>query len=219
MKKCAKIAIKYPWLVPDFRHKLGKEFRILAADIPFGQRFIYDNDISSCVRVFGSEENDEIKKRYTTELVLKAERFESCEPFKPELCILSFDIENSIKTGEIYTICCAIREKGELKKEKIAGDEPEIIKKFVETVNKYDPDIVTGYNTEGYDIPLLYERARKHNIKIIIGRDKSEIMSTSGRYWRIHGRLSVDVWLAAKRELHPKRETLGHIAKIVLNEK
>jgi len=106
-----------------------------------------------------------------------------------------------------------------IRTEKIVGEEPGIIKKFVETVNRYDPDIVTGYNTEGYDFPLLSERAKKHQIEIILGRDKSALMSTPGRYWRIHGRLSVDVWLAAKRELRPKRETLGHIAKIVLGEK
>jgi len=219
MKKCAKITIKYPWLVPDFRGSLGKEFSVLAADIPFGQRFIYDNDLGSCVRVFGVEESSEIKKNYITDIVIRAEKFEECEPFKPELKILSFDVENSIKTGEIYTICCAVRENKEIRTEKIVGEEPGIIKKFVETVNRYDPDIVTGYNTEGYDFPLLSERAKKHQIKIILGRDKSELMSTSGRYWRIHGRLSVDVWLAAKRELRPKRETLGHIAKIVLGEK
>ena len=219
MKKCAKITIKYPWLVPDFRHKLGTGFKVLAADIPFGQRFIYDNDIGSCARVFGAEESSEIKKNYITDIVIRAEKFEECVPFKPELKILSFDIENSIKTGEIYTICCAVRENQEIKKEKIVGEEPEIIKKFVETVNKHDPDIITGYNIEGYDFPLLSERAEKHNIEIIIGRDKSALTSTKGRYWRIHGRLSVDVWLAAKRELRPKRETLAHIAKIVLNEK
>ncbi|MBU4256677.1 MAG: ribonuclease H-like domain-containing protein, partial [Candidatus Thermoplasmatota archaeon] len=219
MKKCAKITIKYPWLVPDFRHKLGTRFKVLAADIPFGQRFIYDNDIGSCVRVFGVEENSETRKNYTTDVVIKAEKFEECVPFKPELKILSFDIENSIKTGEIYTICCAVSGNLEIRYEKIVGKEPDIIKKFVETVNKHDPDIITGYNIEGYDFPLLSERAEKHNIEIIIGRDKSALMSTKGRYWRIHGRLSVDVWLAAKRELKPKRETLSHIAKIVLNEK
>jgi DNA polymerase I len=219
MKKCAKVVIKYPWLVPDFRHKLKTGFKVLAADIPFGQRFIYDNDIGSCVRVFGVEESNEIKKNYTTDIVLKAEKFEECESFKPKLKILSFDIENSIKTGEIYTICCAIMGNRELRTEKIVGEEPEIIKKFVETLNKHDPDIITGYNIEGYDFPLLSERAEKHNIEIIIGRDKSALMSTKGRYWRIHGRLSVDVWLAAKRELRPKRETLAHMAKIVLNEK
>ncbi|MDI6916553.1 MAG: DNA polymerase domain-containing protein [Thermoplasmatales archaeon] len=220
MKSCAKVVIKYPWLVPDFRGKLGKEFPVLAADIPFSQRFIYDKNLGSCVRVFGAEESSEIKKNYTTDIVIRAEKFEECEPFKPELRILSFDVENSIKTGEIYTICCAVRENKEVRTEKIVGEESGIIKKFVETVNRYDPDIVTGYNIEGYDFPIITERAKHHNIEnLIMGRDKSALMSTKGRYWRIHGRLSVDVWLAAKRELKPKRETLGHIAKIVLGEK
>lgn len=218
-KECAKITIKRPWEVPEYRNKLRQYFPVLAADIPFAQRFIYDFDLGSCIRVWGEEESEEVKKRYTTEVVIKAERFESIEPFKPNLKILSFDIENSIRTGELYTICCVIRENGKLTKEKILGTEVEIIKKFEALVKKHDPDVIAGYNTEGYDFPVLVERAKANKIDFLsLGRDGSALRSTTGRAWRVHGRLSIDVWLAAKRELKPKKETLGYIAKQVLNE-
>lgn len=218
-KKCAKIKIKKPWEVPEYRNRLRKYFRILAADIPFTQRFIYDFDLGSCVRIYGKEESEEIKKKYTTELVVRAERFENIPDFKPALKILSFDLENSIKTGEMYTICCAIRDGKKLISGRLVGSEKELIKSFIELVRKHDPDIITGYNIEGYDFPVLEERARVHGIKVLpIARDSSGLRSTKGRVWRVHGRLSIDVWLAAKRTLRPKKETLNHIAKLVLNE-
>jgi len=48
-----KIVVKFPWLGPDFRTRLKKNFDVLAADIPFHHRFIYDMDMGSCIRVQG----------------------------------------------------------------------------------------------------------------------------------------------------------------------
>ncbi|MCK5560716.1 MAG: DNA polymerase II, partial [Thermoplasmata archaeon] len=39
-----------------------------------------------------------------------------------------------------------------------------------------------------------------------------------GRFWRLHGRVVADAWWQAKRELHPKKETLNYISKLVLDE-
>ncbi|MEW6069349.1 MAG: DNA polymerase II, partial [Candidatus Thermoplasmatota archaeon] len=68
-RECARITIKKPWEVPEYRNKLKKYFTVLAADILFTHRFIYDFNIGSCVRVYGEEESEEVKKKYTAELV------------------------------------------------------------------------------------------------------------------------------------------------------
>ncbi|MDI6708503.1 MAG: DNA polymerase domain-containing protein [Candidatus Thermoplasmatota archaeon] len=217
-KECAKISIKAPWQVPEYRNKFRKYFNVLAADIPFTHRFIYDFDLASCVRLHCEDESEEVKKKYTTELVVKAQKFENIPDFKPALKILSFDLENSIKTGELYVICCVVRAGDKVTRAKIVGKEEEIIKKFIELVKVEDPDVITGYNIEGYDFPVLEERANAYGIALSIARDGTALRSTRGRAWRAHGRLLVDVWLAAKRELHPKKETLAHIAKLVLNK-
>lgn len=236
-KKFLKITIKHPWEVPDFREKYKKKFGVksFAADIPFTQRFIYDKDLSSCIRVFSQDEDEEIKKRYTTELVVKAEKFENIPDFKPILKILSFDIENSLKEDKIFTICCVIKDKEQIKNfyistgnsieinnssEKFFGTEKEVIKNFIEIIKKEDPDVLTGYNIDGYDIPLLQRRAKANGIEELkIGRDSSPIkpMGTS-RFWKVHGRIIADTWMSAKNELRPKKETLNYIAKLVLNE-
>ncbi|MEW5760007.1 MAG: family B DNA polymerase [Candidatus Thermoplasmatota archaeon] len=213
LRNCTKVTIKEPWRVPEYRNKIGR--RVLAADIPYAQRFIYDFDMGSCIEVDG----EATKGNYTTELVVEAENIKSIEPFNPELKLLSFDLENSIKNGTIYTICAVVREKGEIKKYRLIGSEKEIIEKFVRLIENEDPDIITGYNIDGYDIPILLSRAKENGInEINIGRDLSGIKSVSGRFWRAHGRIIADAWWNAKIQLHPKKETLAHIAKILLGE-
>ncbi|MCK5309531.1 MAG: DNA polymerase II, partial [Thermoplasmata archaeon] len=101
-RKCVKATIKYPWMVPDYRKTYGSQCQVLAADIPFHHRFMYDLDLGSCVQVTGEQIQH---NKYTTELVVDAQSLETIEPFKPSLKILSFDIENSIKNKDILTIC------------------------------------------------------------------------------------------------------------------
>jgi DNA polymerase I len=228
----AKVVVTFPWLVPDFRKRLRDRFTVLAADIPFHHRFIYDMDMGSCIRVFGRRSEGP----YTTDLVvdmdvleetigddgnpLKRPNFENIEPFNPKLKILAFDIETSIREGNIYTICYVVRDDGELRNGKpIEGTEKEIIEFFGEVIAEEDPDVITGYNIDNFDIPTVMERAKENGIEEINwGRDRSSPRHIMGRFWRLKGRLVADAWWAAKMELRPKQETLNHVAKLVLGE-
>lgn len=216
-RKCAKVTIKYPWMVPDYRKTYGSQCQVLAADIPFHHRFMYDLDLGSCVRVSGEQIQH---NKYTTDLVVDAKKLETIEPFKPNLKILSFDIENSIKNKNILTICCAISDGENMTHESLVGDEPGIIRDFLKLIKDTDPDVITGYNIDGYDIPYVLERAGVHKIRDLgIGRDGAEMRSVSNRFWRCNGRIIADAWWNAKMELRPKQETLNAVANLVLGEK
>ncbi len=216
LHRCSRVTIKYPWMVPEYRKKYGTSTRVLAADIPFHHRFIYDFDLASCVRVYGEELNNQ---NYTTDIVVRAEKFENIEPFKPPLKILSFDIENSIQTNEILTICCAMSSGKRITRKSIVSDEKSMILDFIALIKDQDPDVITGYNIDGYDIPLILERAAHHRIPSLdIGRNGNEPRQVSNRFWRLHGRIIADAWWNAKRELRPKQETLNAVAKLVLGE-
>ena len=55
-------------------------------------------------------------------------------------------------------------------------DDRDVILKFAEYINDYDPDIMCGYNLVGYDIPQILHRARFHGLKgykKILNRDDS----------------------------------------------
>ncbi|MCK4757662.1 MAG: DNA polymerase II [Thermoplasmata archaeon] len=216
MRRCAKVTIRYPWMVPDYRKKYGPP-TVLAADIPFHHRFIYDMDLGSCFKVTGSKVGG---WGYTTDLVVEASEFGTIEAFKPDLKILSFDIENSIATREIYTICYSIAsgDENNVTNYGLEGSEKDMIRDFVEVIKKEDPDVITGYNIDGYDIPLLLERAEAHKVKVDIGRNKAYLREVGGRFWRLNGRIIADAWWNAKLELRPKQETLNAVAKLVLGE-
>ncbi|EDY36587.1 DNA polymerase family B [Aciduliprofundum boonei T469] len=215
VRKCVKVTLHSPWKTPRYRREALEFCDVLAADIPFHQRFIYDFDLGSCVRVYGEEEE---KGKYTTELVVNAEKFENIGDFKPSLKILSFDIENSMKNGRIFTIGIAIWENGVIRKESIEGDEKDILWKFLEMIWKEDPDIITGYNIDGYDLELLSERYKKYGMDFLIGRDKSKPQRIVGQFWRLHGRVIEDAWWAVKKELRLKQETLQAVAMHLFGE-
>ena len=213
---CAKITLQHPWKTPEYRERARKHgSEVMAADIPFAHRFIYDHDIPACVRIHGTPSTG----RYTTELVVRAERFEPCEPFNPRLKVVSFDIENTITDPTILCLGLAWREDGAIKTDILYGDEKTIIKRFIDFVSKADPDVITGYNIDGYDLPILEERARAHGIMSLpLSRDGQGISNIGERFWRAHGRIIADAWWAVKLELHPKQETLDAVARWLLGE-
>ncbi len=213
--KAQKITVKSPWKVPELRKICNCQ--ALAADIPFHHRFIYDFDLGSSLEIDGDELLDE-KKNYSTDYVIKINKINNTDSFNPDLKILSFDVENSIKTREIYVIGYAIYFNNKTETGSITGSEPEILKKFNELIIKNDPDIITGYNIDGYDLPLIEERMKYHNIKFAVGRDYLPPKRILDQYWRLHGRVVSDAWWAVKKIVKPKHETLNYVAKLLLND-
>jgi DNA polymerase elongation subunit (family B) len=213
-----KVTIKFPWKTPEYRNNWKKAgFHVLAADIPFHHRFVYDMDMGACIRVVG----EPVKGDYVTDVILKMESFDNIESFDPGLRVLSFDIENSIEHDYIYTICAVVEEDGEYKNcEPIVGKESDIIIKFGELIKDLDPDIITGYNIDNYDIKKISDRATFNRMKDALpwGRDLGQPRVVSDRFWRLKGRIIADAWWAAKKELRPKQETLNAVSKQVLGE-
>lgn len=222
-KNATRIFVKSPWKVPQLREKCGFKFRVLAADIPFHHRFIYDMDLEPCIEI-NCEEIPEERKNFTTDLVVRIDRIEKTEDFVPPLKILSFDIENAVtpvngeEYGHILMIGYSIWDGKELTKGYIDGDEMTILENFVSVVNAADPDILTGYNIDGYDLPVIQSRMNKFGIPFRIGRDREQPHRVQSQYWRLHGRTISDTWWAVKKIMHPKHETLNYVAQELLNE-
>ena len=235
------------YMAPDEREKYEDKAVFFAADIVFTNRFIYDMDLETCVRVTG-----ELVERegYTTEHVIKAEKFEKCPIFTPKLKIMSFDIESSIKYGNIYCICFTVYNEADGTREERMipsafgprndrltatenterdEDERRILSEFVREVRSLDPDVITGYNINNFDLAMLYDRSnilfkgkngkkRQAGEAMSFGRDtlgmsRRENRTTGFVTWDIKGRLLQDAWLSVKKELRPKREGLGYVSQ------
>lgn len=213
-----KISIKSPWKISDYRNRLKRGgCDSLASDIPYNHRYVYDVDMGSCIRVSG----EPVDKGYLTDITLEMSSFENIDSFDPGLRILSFDIENSVDHDFLLCICATVWDKGEMREcEPIYGSEKDIINGFADLIRKEDPDVITGYNIDNYDIRKIEERAKVNRMKDAMpwGRDGGQPKLRSERFWRVKGRIICDAWWAARKEIHPKQETLNAVSMELFGE-
>jgi len=227
-RSAVKVTIHRPWLVPQYRdtyRRRGEEASVLACDIPFIHRFLYDKHLGLTLAFDAEEEPPEVRARYTVPTVYRIvvdpdHDIRPTEGFRPSLRILSFDIENAIRERTIYTICGVAEGGGRDRRTfRLRGTEREILEGFVRVVLEDDPDVLTGYNIGGYDFPLLEERAKAVGLPGLgFARDRSNPEPFGDRLWKLHGRVVADAWWAARRELHPKQESLQFVARTLLGD-
>jgi len=215
-KDCIKVEIKHPFRVPDYKKRYQNRFKILAADIPFIQRFFYDLNLGSSIWVSGEIITDvAVAQNYTTDLVMDVKEIKLGHSFRTDLKILSFDLENSIRTGRILCLCCAIKgSMGDIRYEVLRGIESDILLGFTKLVRAEDPDILTGYNIDNYDIPYIRKRMVENGMgdSLVLGRNLSPITSDKFIGWNCKGRVIVDAWWQVKKEKRRKRESLSYVS-------
>ena len=217
-QNCLKVTITHPWEVPQYRTEFQNYCEVLAADIPFHHRFIYDHNLSSCIKVSGEDVTQKFKNKYSVDLVIDAKELVNISDFKPVIKVLCFDIENSLNEKKIFTIAATIKEGRNIKNCSFEGSNAEILKNFIKFIIDEDPDVITGYNIDGYDLVYLLERAKEEHIEFSVGRDKSKPQRIMNQFWRVHGRVVIDTWWSVKKELRPKQESLNAVSKQLLGE-
>ena len=103
--------------------------------------------------------------------------------------------------------------------------ESDLIEKFKETIDNYKPDILTGYFSDGFDLPYIKARADKYRIKLDIGFDYSELRVKNGRETTvaINGITHLDIFKFIKKIIGGTLETssydLNAVAGELLDEK
>jgi len=122
--------------------------------------------------------------------------------------ILAFDIEaDELKIGEGEILMISLvsenfkkvltwKKHKDLPNVEYVKDEAELIEKFVHYVKKISPDFLTGYFTDGFDIPYLKARAEKYKIKLSLGLDGSQPKFSRGitTTARIDGIVHIDLF-------------------------
>ena len=101
VKKCTRVYTKSPDKLYKLKEWLkNNDLKLLASDIPFHYRYLYDNNIGGCV----SFEGEEVKNHKFTCKLIDATSIKECEDFESDFKILSFDIENSSFERTIYCL-------------------------------------------------------------------------------------------------------------------
>lgn len=213
-----KITIKTPTLITKLRKRYSKRILLTSADILYPLRFFYDFDLGICIKVTG--EIVEHPNDYSTDILIFAEKIEPVEEaFTIPLTYMGFDIECSIAHDTLLVLGAVVK-KGDQWIERIfVGDESYIIREFEQFVRQTDPDIITGWNIDNYDIPQLIRRAEANKIEWPMLSRNDHHLRQHSRFWKATGRILADSWWHTKLIKHPKKETLNAVAQQLLGKK
>lgn len=227
--KALKIITVIPETVREYREEVKKipgVKEVLEADIRFSMRYIIDNQLTPCSWHEAEVEQipiaPQFKDRVEAEYLIKSppKPISSIELKPPNLRIVAFDIEVYSKQGsprpdrDPVIIISVMNDRGEVKIFQAKGyDDREVLKSFVNYIQKYDPDIIVGYNSNRFDWPYLIERAKYLGVKLDVGRRKDSIPTTSAYgHISIVGRLNVDLYDFAEEIHEIKVKSLENVA-------
>ena len=257
-----RVEVEQPYVVPRLRKRLEAEWEVSSADILFVQRLLLDLDLGPHIASGGEvlwagpRAPSELASGFDGKRVEAAEKIRdfggsglypcdmvvACniadlsrtDPFPTPFVTLSFDLETSVQHN---TILCAavVIARGESRTEhEFRGSEKEILEGMTRLVRDEDPDFITGYNIDNFDLPRVIERAEEN-----AGKSKFEQAALCGwgrvpaieseskrlspdratnRVWRLTGRIPMDAWWQVRQTLRPERESLRFVANMLWTE-
>ncbi len=111
----------------------------------------------------------------------------------PELRRMQFDIEtlvtppyefpNAAREGDAIFLISLSDSTGWEKSLSIEGrTEKELLQDFVNCVRERDPDVLEGHNVFRFDLPYIEARAKRHKVKLVLGRDGSTFSKRNSRF-------------------------------------
>lgn len=225
--KALRVETVIPEFVREYREKVKKiegVRDVLEADIRFAMRYIIDRSALPCTWYEAEVEEVEGERRYRARvyrLLSNLKRVERDLP--PNMKVVAFDIEVYNPAGSPRprydpVIIIATYDGSEVKQFLAEGSgkntrDADAIRSFVSYVKTLDPDIIVGYNSNGFDWPYLLERAKVNNIRLDVGRVKgAEPRSSAYGHISVPGRLNVDLYDFAQEIGEVKIKSLEEVA-------
>ena len=257
-----KVEVTQPYTVPRLRKRIRDLWDVTSADILFVHRLLLDCDLGPHILARGEilwagerapaeAQNETTGDRttaagriaevggsglYPTDMVLSCslEDLSKAEPFRTPFVTFSFDLETSIQTNRILCAAAVIDRAGERSEHSFRGEEGDIMEGLTKLVRSEDPDFITGYNIDNFDLPRMLER-----MDVLSGRSKMGGAELYGwgrvpileseanrllpkrqqnRVWRIPGRIPLDAWWQVRQTLRPERESLRYVSKLLWPE-
>ncbi|HDD46562.1 MAG TPA: hypothetical protein ENG42_03730 [Candidatus Aenigmarchaeota archaeon] len=240
-----KITLHNPAKTPELRDKLRNlGYEVFEADIPFKYRFMIDYDIRGMCWIDVENGNGIDTNTVYADKIVRANKIRSVDlDANAPLKYLAFDIEcvstkpgavPNAKRDGIIMISIVFSEPFKGKKEMVLStrydasveyfqSEEEMLREFVNILIEYDPDIITGYNVNNFDLPYVLERLRQNNIPALFGRcrDKYVVARKIANRYKINitGRIVVDSYELIKKDFSLKRYDLDFVCNALLGER
>jgi len=239
-QKVLKVSIDNPRRISDVRHaaKRMKEFEdAFEYDLTLYRRYIIDKQIEPMGWIEVSGQEVETVSGMQVGRIIEASFVKAVDvkkEVKPKF--LSFDTEWIDEDGKSKLIMISMADNDSFKKVltlhewggkpsyvEVLKDEKEMIERFVRTVSERDPDFLVGYNSDGFDIPMLKDRAAELNVALKLGRDNTPIhVVRRGRISsaKAKGRVHIDLFDFISHILAPSMKsevlTLNEVAQELL---
>ncbi|MEM4512923.1 MAG: DNA polymerase II [Ignisphaera sp.] len=221
--------LKITTLIPEYVREYRKDIMkipgikdVVEADIRFSMRYLIDNDIYPCtwhkfkVARKGLSSGFRVQAEY--EIVEILNRIDKLE--LPKLRTLAFDIEVYNPRGTprpdrdpIIIISMVNSEKEVMYLTARDKDDKVILREFVNYVQKYDPDIIVGYNSNNFDWPYLIDRSKRLGLKLDLSRRMGiEPTKSVHGHVSIPGRINIDLYDLAEELTEIKTKSLDEVA-------
>ncbi|MEM4884490.1 MAG: 3'-5' exonuclease [Saccharolobus sp.] len=192
-----------PAYVKLYREEISKIEGVkatLESDIRYYMRYLIDKDLLPFSWFSAEVDEIEVKGLRVNKAYLLKNILNKFEDKTPNLRVLSFDIEVYNKYGSPNPrrdpiIIISLWSKEENGVQFVAEDKDDfnLLRKFIEYINKFDPDIILGYNDK-FSWNYILERSKSIGIKIDVGRKiGAEISEGTYGHYSIIGRLNVDL--------------------------
>jgi len=237
-KEFLKITLEHPQDVPKLRKKiwdLPSVEVVREHDIPFYRRYLIDKGLfpMNTVEVQGKVLNSNRSSQENETCIFEIENGpKHMESILTELNVLSFDIEACNPKGmpqeredPINMISFSSNQgfqkvfstkNSSFDFVETVTDERELLKKFVETIKSENPDLILGYNSDGFDFPYIKERAAILGVPLELGVDGTPLKFMRRGYRNaavIKGIIHIDLYPYMRRYLQLDRHTLERVYK------
>lgn len=245
MLEFTRITMRNPAKTPELREKLKtKGFEVFEADIPFKYRFMADHDIEGMCWVEVNMQNGVNTDTVRTDNKIKINGLKKTDGAEiAPLRYLALDIECvSLKPGEMpdpskdpmVMVSLAFSEPYKGARDMVLstrggkgitayGGEKEMLEGLVEIINDYDPDIITGYNINNFDLPYILDRMREKRVYPSMGRCKNKMVIKRKLFNRfkinISGRIIVDSFELVRKDFSLKRYDLDTVGRELIGER
>ena len=242
LKDFLKITLKHPQDIYKLKDKirdLKSVEDIREYDVPFYRRYLIDKALfpMNIVEVQGKILNS-TRSSPNTKCIFEIQSDpKNLESSLEELNMLSFNIEACnpkgmpmVKEDPIIMISFSSNQgfqkvfstkKSLLDFTETFLNEKELIKKYVDTIQSEDPDIILGYNSDRFDFPYIKERAERLGVPLKLGVDGSSLkIRNNGRRnaAMIKGRIHIDLYSNMRRNLQLEHHTLKRVYKELFGE-
>tara|TARA_Y100000310_G_C20681669_1_gene816350 strand:+ start:426 stop:2756 length:2331 start_codon:yes stop_codon:yes gene_type:complete len=210
-----KVSFKFPREVPTVREKikqLPSVKEIYESDIPYVFRSILDNKL-------------ELYKNFEPKILAFDIETTSDGSFPDPLTDKIVSISYYSKNFEKVSIIRDFKKKHDYINS--VESEKELLKDFQETINEFSPDILTGYNSDRFDLWFIKERLAKHKLKLKLHPLSEDLFYTRGarnaKPVKINGIAHVDAYIFIRNVLAPRLKTnslsLDNVSEEMLGQK